>query len=166
VVNTQALADLARDVGVGEHLKLGKGEEASGGRDKASILADTLEAVIGAVYVDRGIDAVQAALIPLFSDLIERSFAGRPYDPKTLLQEVVARREGLFPTYRVSSSGPDHDKRFDATVLIDGESFGNGSGRSKKEAEQHAAREALQRLEIGDKPNDPPTTRSPDARAS
>jgi ribonuclease III len=166
VVNTQALADLARDVGIGEHLKLGKGEEGSGGRDKASILADTLEAVVGAVYVARGIDAVRSALVPLFTDLIDRSFAGLPFDPKTLLQEVVARREGVFPTYRVSSSGPDHDKRFDATVLIEGRDFGSGSGRSKKEAEQHAAREALQRLEIDKRPTDPSTTRSPDARAS
>ena len=166
VVNTAALADLARELGMGEHLLLGKGEETSGGRDKASILADTLEAVVGAVYVDRGIDAVRAALIPLFTELISRSVEGHPYDPKTLLQEMVARRSGVFPTYRVSSSGPDHDKRFDATVVIDGRDFGSGTGRSKKEAEQHAAREALQLLDAGAAPGDTTTTRSPDARAS
>jgi ribonuclease III len=125
--------------------------------------------VVGAVYVDRGIDAVRVALVPLFTELIDRSFEGHPYDPKTLLQEIVARRNGVFPTYRVSASGPDHDKRFDATVLIDGVDFGSGTGHSKKEAEQHAAREALERLGSGgvaSESSTPTTTRSPDARAS
>jgi ribonuclease-3 len=146
VVNTSALADLGRTIGLGEHIRLGKGEESSGGRDKSSLLADSFEAVVGATYLDRGIEAVKEALIPLFADGIARSVAGPRYDVKTALQELVVRRGG-FPSYRVASSGPDHDKRFTAHVYVDDELYGVGSGRSKKEAEQAAALEALERIE-------------------
>lgn len=148
VVNTQALADVARDIGIGEHILLGKGEESSGGRDKPSLLANTFEAIAGAVYVDRGIDAVRSALEPIFEERLRESHeAGDRYDAKTALQEVVVRRTGGSPMYRVSSSGPDHDKRFSADVFVDEALMGTGMGRSKKEAEYNAAREALERLE-------------------
>jgi ribonuclease-3 len=148
VVNTVALADIARTIGLGEHLKLGKGEEGSGGRDKASLLADSFEAVIGAVYLDQGIAAVTAVLRPLFDRVLDEVVAGgMTFDAKTALQEAAVKLHGEVPVYRVASSGPDHDKRFNAHVFIAGESFGSGTGHSKKEAEQHAAREALDKLE-------------------
>jgi ribonuclease-3 len=148
VVNTVALADIARSIGLGEHLKLGKGEESSGGREKSSLLADSFEAVIGAVYLDLGIARVEEVLTPLFIRVLDEVVAGgMTFDAKTALQEAAVKLRGEIPTYRVASSGPDHDKRFTAHVFIAGESFGSGVGRSKKEAEQHAAREALDKLE-------------------
>jgi ribonuclease III len=150
VVNTAALAEIARSVGLGEHLKLGKGEESSGGRNKASLLADSFEAVIGAVYLERGIEAVTEVLVPLFDRALDEVIAGgMSFDAKTALQEAAVRAHGEVPSYRVASSGPDHDKRFTAHVFIAGEAFGSGTGHSKKEAEQHAAREALDRIEGG-----------------
>jgi ribonuclease-3 len=147
VVNTHALAELATEIGLGDHLLLGRGEESSGGRLKPSLLADTLEALIGAVYLERGIDAVRAALEPLFRDRLAASVAtGGRYDAKTALQEVAVRTSGDVPSYRVASTGPDHDKRFTAHVYVDDKLFGVGDGRSKKEAEQNAARAALDRL--------------------
>jgi ribonuclease-3 len=147
VVNTHALAAQARAVGLGEHIRLGRGEEGSGGREKDSLLANTFEAVVGAVYLDRGIEAVTNALVPLFERKIaDEVEAGQRYDAKTALQEVAVRDTGELPTYRISSSGPDHDKRFSAHVFVDGDLCGVGSGRSKKEAEQNAAREALDSL--------------------
>lgn len=147
VVNTHALADLARTLGLGEHIRLGRGEEISGGRNKDSLLADTLEAVFGAVYLDRGLAALRATLEPVFGGLVAEAVrSGGGYDPKTALQEVAVRDRGGRPSYRVASSGPDHDKRFIAHVYVADELFGVGSGRSKKEAEQNAAREALGRL--------------------
>lgn len=151
VVNTVALAEIARTIGLGEHLKLGKGEEGSGGRDKASLLADSFEAVIGAVYLDRGINRVTEVLTPLFDAALDEVVAGgMTFDAKTALQEAAVKMSGDVPSYRVASSGPDHDKRFTAHVYIDGESYGSGTGHSKKEAEQRAAREALDTLEEAD----------------
>lgn len=148
VVNTAALAELATELGLGEHIRLGKGEETTGGRAKPSLLADTLEAVIGAVYLDRGLDGAAAALTPLLQATVERiASSGEVYDAKTALQEKTVRISGEVPEYRVASSGPDHDKRFVAHVYIRSESYGTGTGRSKKEAEQFAARAALDRLE-------------------
>jgi ribonuclease-3 len=148
VVNTQALADIARELDVGERLLLGKGEEASGGRDKASILANGLEALVGAVFVDRGFEAARSALRPIFQERLETSVStGERYDAKTALQEIVVRDTGGSPTYRIASTGPDHDKRFTADVFVDGARLGTGSGHSKKEAEYNAAREALERLQ-------------------
>ncbi|MGH2754621.1 MAG: ribonuclease III [Actinomycetota bacterium] len=150
VVNTQALADVARRTGLGQHIRLGKGEEASGGREKPSLLANTFEAVVGAVYLDRGMDAVKAALRPIFRETIARSVdSGDRYDAKTALQEVVVQMTAGSPLYRVASSGPDHDKRFTADVFVHDELYGSGTGRSKKEAEYNAAREALARLSDG-----------------
>ena len=162
VVNTHALAEQARAVRLGEHIRLGRGEEGSGGREKDSLLANTFEAVVGAVYLDRGIEAVTNALVPLFERKIaDEVEAGQRYDAKTALQEVAVRDTGELPTYRISSSGPDHDKRFSAHVFVDGDLCGVGSGRSKKEAEQNAAREALDSLGARRAEN-----RKHDARAS
>ena len=146
-VNMLTLADVARDLDLGKEILLGKGEELSGGRDKTSILADALEAVLGAVYLDRGLGAA--------SDLIERLFWPRmaayargegDRDFKTVLQELSAQDVGTIPQYRVVEDGPDHAKEFTATVFIGGQAYGSGEGRSKKEAEQRAAREAYDRL--------------------
>ena len=148
VVNTQALADVARSVELGGEMRLGKGEEASGGREKASLLANSFEAVVGALYLDRGLAEVQAALNPIFAARLQESIdSGDRYDAKTALQEVVVRDAGGVPRYRVASSGPDHDKSFTADVFVNEELMGSGTGHSKKEAEYNAAREALERLE-------------------
>lgn len=168
IVNTHALAEMARELELGNHIRLGKGEESSGGRDKPSLLADTFEALIGAIYLDRGIAHTTEALVPLFEERIrERIEAGGRYDAKTALQEVVVRDRGGFPAYRVASSGPDHDKHFTAHVYVDAELYGVGDGRSKKEAEQNAAREALGRLEdeVAELPPSP-GERGTNARAS
>ncbi len=148
VVNTHALADVAEELGLGEHIRLGKGEESSGGRGKHSLLANTFEAVVGAVYVDKGLDRVQQALEPIFAERLKDSLeTGDRYDAKTALQEVVVRETGGSPDYRVASSGPDHDKRFTADVYVEDRLMGSGHGRSKKEAEYNAAREALSLME-------------------
>ncbi|MBA2313116.1 MAG: ribonuclease III [Actinobacteria bacterium] len=150
-VSTPALAELALELGVGDHLRLGRGEEVSGGRTKASLLADAFEALVGAVFVDLGIDRVTAILAPLFITRLENAIAaGGGHDAKGALQEAVARRLGTRPTYRVSSSGPEHSKSFIAQVFIDDELFGAGSGSSKKEAELNAAREALAQMTASD----------------
>lgn len=144
VVNTNALADLAADLGLGDRMLLGKGEEASGGRAKASLLANAFEAVVGAIFLDTGMEGATATLTPLFEERVEESIQARSrYDAKTALQEISVRETGELPSYRVASSGPDHDKRFVAHVYMDEELFGTGAGRSKKEAEQKAATQAL-----------------------
>lgn len=148
VVNMHSLAGIARSLGIGDHIRLGKGEEMGGGRDKDSLLADALEALIGAVYLERGMEAARAALVPIFRERIEGAVAaGNRFDPKAALQERVVRAGHALPSYRVVGSGPDHDKRFEAEVFVAGELVGAGRGRSKKEAEQRAAREALAALD-------------------
>jgi ribonuclease-3 len=143
VVNMRALAGVARGLGVGAHIRLGRGEEGTGGRDKASILADTLEALIGAVYLDRGLDEASALVHRLFDALITRSAGlGAGLDWKTSLQELTAVEELGVPEYHVAESGPDHQKTFRASVRVGGKTYGSGEGRSKKEAEQHAAEAA------------------------
>ena len=146
-VNMAVLADVARSVGLGDELFLGRGEELSGGRNKDSILADAFEAVLGALYLDCGLDETAALIQRLFTghihDLVDR---GVVRDFKTNLQEVSVQQVGATPEYRVSASGPDHDKRFDAEVFLKGAHLGSGAGRSKKQAEQAAAKEALTRL--------------------
>ena len=149
-VNTASLADVARDVGVGDAVLLGRGEEQSGGRDKDSILADTLEALIGAVYLDAGLEEAAAMVERLFSSLLRRLEArGASLDYKTSLQELVAARALGLPEYRVTDSGPDHCKEFSAVVAVGGRDVGHGEGRNKKEAEQAAAEEAYRAL-VGD----------------
>lgn len=150
VVDEAALAGVAHSIGLGEHLRLGRGEEASGGRHKASILADTMEAVIGAVYLDAGFEAAGAVVLRHWKPLLAArvSEPGRR-DYKTRLQEVLAQR-GLVPAYEVSGTGPDHAREFSAVVEAGGEPLGAGLGRSKKRAEQAAARAALESLERHD----------------
>jgi ribonuclease-3 len=148
VVNTAALAAIARDTGLGTQLRLGRGELASGGREKASLLADAFEALVGAAYLELGLDYVTKVIRPLFVDALEEVVAtGESLDSKGALQERVVHEHADRPSYRVASSGPDHDKRFVAHVYIQEELYGVGTGRSKKEAEQSAARQALARLE-------------------
>ena len=147
-VMARSLADVARELDLGAAVRLGRGEETSGGRDKDSILADALEAVIGAVYVEHGFgvaaDLVRRLFDPLLAALVE---ARGHLDHKTPLQELSAALHGLPPVYDVTEDGPDHAKRFHASVTIDGEQLGVGEGRSKKEAEQSAARQALAELD-------------------
>ncbi|MET8338846.1 ribonuclease III [Streptosporangium canum] len=147
VVNMRALADVARTLGLGRFLRLGRGEEGTGGRDKSSILADTLEALIGSVYVNRGLDEAFRVVHLLFDPLITRSASlGAGLDWKTSLQELTASESLGVPEYHVEESGPDHAKSFTAVVLLGGEEYGSGSGRSKKEAEQQAAEAAWNRI--------------------
>jgi ribonuclease-3 len=143
VVNMNALADVARSIGVGEWLLLGRGEEFSGGRDKASILADTFEALLGAVYLDRGLPTASKVIHRFFDPLIaDAATRGASLDWKTSLQELTANRMLGVPEYTVTESGPDHAKRFTARAIVGGNDLGCGEGRSKKEAEQRAAEAA------------------------
>src|SRR5437660_8155892 len=148
VVNSAALAELAGELDIGDALLLGKGEDQSGGREKPSILADAMEAVIGAVYLDRGWDGAWGLVMRLLGERIAEAAAGPGgQDFKTRLQELAARRFDELPRYHVADDGPDHAKRFFATVYVAGEPHGAGEGRSKKQAEQAAAREAWQTLQ-------------------
>ncbi|WP_425415107.1 ribonuclease III [Rhodococcus phenolicus] len=153
VVNMHALAEVARGLGeggLGVHLLLGKGEELTGGRDKASILADGMESLLGAVHLEHGIDVARGVVLRLFSDLLERGpRLGAGLDWKTSLQELTAERGVGVPVYEISATGPDHDKEFTATVIIGGSALGVGIGRTKKEAEQKAAATAWQSLTDG-----------------
>ena len=147
MVNMTTLAEVARELGLGETILLGKGEEQSGGRDKASILADALEAVLGAIYLDQGLKPAAALIERLFWPRIAAYVRGEgERDYKTILQELAAQDLGRMPEYRVVERGPDHEKEFTATVYVAGRELGRGTGRSKKEAEQRAAREAYDRL--------------------
>jgi ribonuclease III len=147
-VKTGSLAAIARDLGLGRFVKLGRGEAASGGRDKDSILADTLEAVIGAVYLDRGFATSYELVQRLFAERLA-GLAGMEaaLDYKTSLQELCAARFERLPQYTVEDDGPDHAKTFRAVVSVDSSELGQGEGRSKKEAEQRAARQAFRRLQ-------------------
>jgi len=142
VVNTRALADVARSLELGRWLRLGRGEQVTGGRDKNSILADTMEAVIGAVYLDRGIASATIMVRTLFDPLMQAASQGAELDWKTALQELTAARGLGVPDYRLTGSGPDHARSFTAQVQVAGVVHGVGAGRSKKEAEQHAAEAA------------------------
>jgi len=147
IVNMIALADVARSLGLGDMVLLGKGEELSGGRDKSSILADALEAVFGAIYLDRGLDVARELIERLFRPRMEAYARGEgDRDYKTILQELASQELRSMPEYRLEERGPDHAKEFTATVFVAGEALGTGTGRSKKEAEQQAAREAHSRI--------------------
>ena len=140
VVNMHALADIARQLGIGEFLLLGKGEDAAGGRDKSSILADALEALIGAVYLDGGAPAAYEMVKRLLADSVEEAIPHlEMFDAKTRLQELCARLSTGIPTYEVEGEGPDHERVFTAVLYVDGRAYGSGSGRTKKAAEQIAA---------------------------
>ncbi len=147
VVNSSALAEVAASLDLGVALFLGKGEDASGGREKPSILADALEALIGAVYMDRGWDGAADVVMRLFGERMTEAAAGPGgQDYKTRLQELSARVLEELPHYVVLAEGPDHAKQFHATVYLGAEPRGAGEGRSKKQAEQAAARVAWERL--------------------
>jgi ribonuclease-3 len=147
IVNMQALAEVARSLELGRLVLLGKGEEQSGGRDKGSILADALEAIFGAVYLDRGLATATELIERLFRPRMEAYVRGEgERDYKTILQELASSRFRAMPDYRIQERGPDHEKEFTATVHLAGEPLGTGVGRSKKEAEQQAAREAYTRI--------------------
>ena len=147
LVNMSSLAETAREVGIGEFILLSKEERADGGGEKASIIADALEALIGAVYLDRGLDEAGKLCLRLFEKRLEDAVSGTlDYDFKSRLQEMVVKEKGTLPRYRLREEGPDHRKTFHAAVYIADEKMGQGSGSSKKEAEQAAAREALERL--------------------
>lgn len=145
-VSRDELAEVAVRIGIGSALRLGRGEEASGGRRKPSILADALEAVIAAVYLDAGLESAREFILREWQDIVrQRAADPGKRDYKTRLQEVLAL-EGAAPDYALVESGPDHDKTFEATVSVDGRKLGEGVGRSKKEAEQAAAGQALSRM--------------------
>ncbi len=140
LVSAVALAEVARGIGLGDHLKLGKGEELTGGRGKSSILADTVEALIGAAYLDCGGDEATALVLRLIDPLLaDPARFGAAMDPKTSLQELVASLGRSAPVYEVVDAGPDHSKVFTATVVVDGEAIASGVGTSKKQAEMAAA---------------------------
>ena len=146
-MSTRALAGVARELGLGKWLRLGKGEEVTGGRDKPSILADTMEAVIGAVYLERGIEGATKLVRALFDPLMAAAaLDGAAQDWKTALQELTAAKGLGVPDYAISDSGPDHAKSFVATAVVGGRGYGEGAGSSKKEAEQQAAEQAFRLL--------------------
>ena len=148
VVNARALADVARKLGLGDFIFVGRGEETTGGRNKSSILADTVEAVIGGVYLDRGLLDAAELIHRLFDPLIEESSGlGAGLDWKTSLQELTAAAGLGVPEYFVDESGPDHEKFFTARVRVASEFYGNGVGRSKKEAEQQSASSAYEAIQ-------------------
>ena len=149
VVNSSALAEVAATLDLGAAMLLGKGEDQSGGREKPSILADAMEALIGAVYIDRGDDAATDLVMRLFGERMNEAAAGPGgQDYKTRLQELSARFLDELPHYVVLADGPDHAKHFHATVYLGAEPRGEGDGRSKKQAEQAAARVAWERLAL------------------
>ena len=146
LVCEDSLVEVAQELGLGEHLKLGKGEDAGGGRNRPSIQADAVEAIIAAVYLDGGIGSARK-MIQRFILSRNPGDVTENRDYKTALQELVQREGAQELTYRlVGESGPDHDKRFAIEVLLNGRVIGHGSGRSKKEGEQMAAREAVRRM--------------------
>lgn len=147
VVNMRALASIARSLELGSALLIGKGEELTGGRDKNSILADAFEALVGAIYLDLGFEACRKVILNLMKDVIEDAITrGSGIDGKTALQELVAVSGWPAPEYRVTESGPDHDKSFEAVAIVNGSTFKSGRGKSKREAEQEAARLAYEEL--------------------
>jgi ribonuclease-3 len=160
LVNAVALAGVAREIDLGASLRLGRGEDQTGGRNKTSILADGLEALIGAVYLDGGVEAATEVVLRLFGDRIDAVLRGSvDSDAKSRLQELAAQFGGEPPRYRLTEEGPEHDKRFTARVEVAG-CAGTGVGRTKKEAEQVAARgaaaELLARFAAGDQPGGGP----------
>lgn len=148
LVSTAVLADFAESIDLGSHLQLGVGEERSGGRRKPSILADALEALFGAIYLDAGIEPARNLIVQVLQRGLDRRGKIRPSDSKTRLQELTQGAGKGLPVYRLrDESGPDHDKRFSVECLLDGELIGEATDRSKKSAEQAAAQVALDHLE-------------------
>lgn len=151
IVSTRALAIIARDLGVGEHIFLGRGEAQSNGANKASILADTMEALIGATYLVQGMDAARGLVLRYVTPLLEDiRLLGAATDWKTVIQEEVAAKKLGDMHYHVTGSGPDHARTYEATLVISDEFYGSGHGPSKKEAEQEAARNSWLMLHPGE----------------
>jgi ribonuclease-3 len=147
LVSSVALAEVARAIGLGPYIRLGRGETLTGGADKPSILADTVEAIIGAVYLDRGGDTATDLVLRLVGPLMaDPDRFGAAMDPKTSLQEIAARLGTSAPVYTVTESGPDHHKHFVATVSVGDLVVGSGDGSSKKQAEMSAALDAWTQL--------------------
>jgi len=148
IVNAQSLAVVARQCHVGDYLLLGRGEQSTGGREKVSILADAMEAVIGAVYLESGLEGARAFILDRFSGLIETvPLLGAGLDWKTSLQELCAAIGHGTPEYVVAGEGPDHARTFTAQVRVGDQLFGNGFGRTKKQAEQEAAQTAFEQVQ-------------------
>jgi ribonuclease-3 len=144
IVNMRALAEIARSLSLGKYIRLGKGEEVTNGRDKNSLLADAFEALIGALYISEGFAKTSDCLLRLIGPTLTNAMAmGAGLDGKTALQELVASQGKVTLEYQVTMSGPDHDKNFEATALVAGEPIATGTGKSKREAEQAAARAAF-----------------------
>jgi ribonuclease-3 len=149
VVSEISLANLAKHIGLGKHILLGKGEELSGGRNRDSIMADAVESVIAAIYLDGGLDCASAFILANLGIYITRVIEGKELrDYKTDLQEILQKESGDDIEYRiVRDLGPAHDKVFVAQVFHDKHLIGEGEGKSKKEAEQHAAQKALEHMQ-------------------
>ena len=144
IVNMRALADIARTLDLGKYIRLGKGEEVTNGRDKNSLLADAFEALIGAMYISAGFEKTSDCLLRLVGPTLSNAMAmGAGLDGKTALQELVASLGKSTLEYQVTESGPDHDKNFEAIAIVGGEAIATGLGKSKREAEQAAARSAF-----------------------
>jgi ribonuclease III len=154
IVNTHALADVGRHLtedGLGAYILLGKGEENSGGADKSSILADGVESLLGAIYLEHGISVAREVILRLFRTLLDTApTLGAGLDWKSSLQELTVSRGLGAPSYVVSSTGPDHDKEFTAAVIVSDAEYGRGVGRTKKEAELKAAAAAWTALAASD----------------
>jgi ribonuclease III len=152
LVRTESLAELAKNIGLGQALRMGKGEETSGGRERVTNLCATFEAVVGALYLDQELKAVRAFVTPHLDALLQQILAdSRDRDARSRLQEWSQAEHNLTPAYRtVSASGPDHQKEFVVEVVIGERPVAYGTGRSKQAAAQSAAREALRLLEKGD----------------
>lgn len=151
IVNTHSLARVARSLNVGPCILLDKGEQMTGGANKSSILADTMEALIGAIYLEHGVEQARSFIVRTFQELfVEASTTSKHTDWKTALQEFAARQRVDPPRYEVTSVGPDHAKHFTAVAMLDGKAVGRGEGSSKKAAEQLAAHEACTALNADD----------------
>lgn len=149
IVNMRALADIARTLNLGEFIRLGKGEEVTGGRDKNSLLADAFEALIGAIYLENGYAETLRVVSALIDETLQSAMAkGAGLDGKTALQELLAATLKGAPEYLVTETGPDHDKSFTAIVMVAGVALAQGEGKSKREAEQLAARRAYETLSV------------------
>ena len=141
VVNMRALAQVAREINLGQYLRIGKGEEATNGRDKNSILADSFEALVGAIYLDHGYTKTAEIVLNLLRPVIDSAqSSGAALDGKTALQELAASQGLTSPEYEIGESGPDHDKSFTAIAILSGVRYPQGVRKSKREAEQAAAK--------------------------
>ncbi len=149
LVKESVLSEIAGDISLGKFMRLGKGEEATGGRTKRSLLADAMEAVLGAIYMDGGYDKARQVILRLFKEKIDSIMSsGQFHDFKTELQEKTQLLFNIIPEYKiVKEEGEEHKKLFTIEVFINGQRSGIGLGKSKKEAETHAAKEALKKLQ-------------------